>query len=93
MRLKNRDMYRAAGYHDRATAEKAFSGSLALTNYGVPLLAIRKLPGVGYRFRTMDLIPQLIAIAFFLIIHLAEVLEYSESSARLQPLSELRCIP
>ena len=75
MRLKNRDMYRAAGYHDRATAKKAFSGSLAWTNYGVPLLVIWKLHRVGYRLQAMDLIRLLIAIAFFLTIHLAEVLE------------------
>ena len=63
MRLRNQEIYRAAGYLDRTTAKKAFSGSLALTNYEMPLLAINTR--VGYRF--LALFPQLIAIAFFLI--------------------------
>lgn len=47
MRLRNQETYRAAGYHDRATAKKAFSGTLALTNYGVLLLTIYIVCGIG----------------------------------------------
>ena len=63
MRLSNQETYRVAGYHVRATAKKAFSGSLALTNYEVSLLTINIR--VGYQSRAF--FPLLIALELFLI--------------------------